>query len=423
VGVCRPAHYRVTRAFGEIGITNETLSDTSLFLSGAQGHAGIYFGEVIAHLGDLLGDRSNGNGAAFGHQYGFWNWGDSRVDAPVQGWENCDWGLPRACLGWFAMTGNLGFFAMADDTIRHFRDVDVLHADVGLRFDYSEPGNPAVSGGKASQLGKTRFVPNNKQHDLGNYHFGENHLDVFKGDFLAEHYLLTGDRLSLEILQEAFTYLRGTWKRYFDASNNGTDSTLSAPTTWLSNALYLAAAYEMANGLNDPAAGAMADFVLNAVRVRQNSTGPRDPAGNGFDDDTGDFRAWEIGHMVEAMEYSIYALDDTTVQPDILRAMNWLLGTNAGVYLGNLPSPQFGEFAESPGGITDYGGPNLMIGAGYAAAYRESGSNNWRATAQNLLAAQLPKIAYGTVGDAAVNHRSFAQFFRAGPMLLGMLMQ
>jgi hypothetical protein len=423
VGVCKPAHYRATQVFGDIGATDETLSDTSLFTTGAQPLASNYFGEVIAHLGDLLADRSNGNGTAFGHQYGFWNWGDSRTDTPSVGWENCDWGLPSACLGWFAMCGNLAFFGMADDTIRHFRDVDVLHSDIGLRFDYTEAGNPAVSGGKASQLGKTRYTPNNKQHDLGNYHFGENHLDVFQGAFLAEHYLLTGERLSLDILKENFTYLRGTWKRFFDANNSGVNSTMTAPTTWLSNALYVAAAYEMANGLNDPAAATMSAYVLSAVRARQNGTSPRDPTGNGFDDGNGDFLAWQIGHMVEAMEYSIYALDDATIQPDILRAMNWLLGTNANVYLGNLATPMFGRFAEAPGGTTDFGAPNLMIGAGYPAAYRETSLNNWRTTAQNLLSAQLPNIDFATIGDAAVTHRSFAQFFRAGPMLLGMLMQ
>jgi hypothetical protein len=167
----------------------------------------------------------------------------------------------------------------------------------------------------------------------------------------------------------------------------------------------------------------MSAYVLNVVRARQNGTSPRDPTGNGFDDSNGDFIAWQIGHMVEAMEYSTYAMDDITIPPDILRAMNWLLGTNANVYLGNLPAPQFGEFAEVPGGTTDFGGPNLMIGAGYPAAYRETGANNWRTSGQNLLSAQLANIDFAIIGDDAVRHSSFAQFFRAGPMLLGMLMQ
>ncbi len=423
VGICRPEHYRASQVFGAMGVTTETLSDTSLFIASAQPWIADYFAEVLAHMGDLLADRNSGNGTAIGHEYGFWNWGDGKTDTPSTGWENAQWELPRACLGWYAMTGNLNFFALADESIRHFRDVDVLHSDIGWRFDYAEPGNPAVSGGKASQRGKTRYTPNNKQHDLGNYNSGGAHLDVLKGAFLAEHYLLTGDRLSLDVLKEVFTYLRGTWKGHFDPINGGIDSTMTAPVTWLANGLYIAAAYRMANGLNDTAASPMASFARTVVHNRQIGVTPRDPSGNGFADSNGDFTAWHVGHLAEAMEYSIHAIEDNTLQPAVLNAMNWMLGSNAGVYLGHLPAPIFGGFAESPGGTTNFGGANLMIGAGYAAAYRESGTGNWHAAAINLLSVQLPEIELAVVGSDGVRHSTFAQYFRAGPMLLGALMQ
>ena len=419
--VCRPEHYSATQVFGRIAFTDETLSSTGFFRASSQGFAANYMQEVVDHMGDILFDRTDGNGTATGHEFGMWNFGDGKHSAPVDGWENNSWGISSAAFQWFAMSGNLGLLNLAETTARHFRDVDVLHSDIGTRFDYSEAGNPAVSGGKASQLGKTRYFANNKQHDLGNYHLGENHLDVFNGAFLAEHWLLTGDATSLDVLKEIYIYLRGTWKRFFDSANGGVDSTMIAPTTWLSNGLMIAAAYERANGINDTSANVMTQLVLQVVRTRQSTPTTNDPNGNGFADNTGFFRAWELGHLAEALEWTRTTLDDNTVDLTILNFMNWLLGTNANVYLGNLPTPQFGEFAETTGGTNDFGGPNLMIGAGYVGAFRQSMNANWVSAAENLVDIQTQNIEDTTIGDDAIRHSTFAQFFRAGPMLLATL--
>lgn len=422
-GICDPRHYAASYAFGDIAWTNATLSDTTAFRTASKPFAQAYMTEVIDHMGDILYDRTDGNGGATGHQYGMWHYGDSKHDTPVEGWENHDWEVTRAALQWYAMSGNIELLNLAEVTARHFRDVVVLHSDIGTRFDYTEAGNPAVNTGKASQLGKTRYFANNKQHDLGNYHFGENHLDVFKGASLAEHWLLTGDALSLDVLKEIYTYLRGTWKRFFDAGNGGVDSTMTCPTAWLSNGLYVAAAYEVANGLSDSSAATMTAYALNAVRTRQTTTSPRDPSGNGFDDSSGNFKAWEVGHLMEALEYTRWHRDDNSIDTNIENGMNWLLGTNAQVYLGNLPTPQYGAFAETPGGVTDYGGPNLMIGAGYIGAYRSSTNANWKTAADNLVDVQTQNILDSVIGDDAMRQRSFAQFFRAGPMLLATMKQ
>jgi hypothetical protein len=422
-GICDPRHYAATLTFGEIATTNATMTDVSAFRAGSQAFALAYMTELVDHMGDILFDRFDGNATATGHEYGMWHFGDSKHDTPVDGWENQDWEISKAAFQWYAMSGDVEMFNLAEVTTRHFRDVVVQHSDIGLRFDYTEAGNPAVSGGKASQLGKTRYFANNKQHDMGNYHFGASHLDVFKGAFLAEHYLLTGEALSLDVLKEIYTYLRGTWKRFFDAGNGGVDSTMTCPTTWLSNGLYLAMAYEVANGLNDGTANAMTTYALTALRVRQSTVSPRDPAGNGFDDSSGNFKAWEVGHIMEALEYTRWNRDDTTVDLNIENGMNWLLGTNANVYLGNLATPQFGAFAENPGGTTDYGGPNLLIGAGYVGAFRQSTSTNWQTAADNLLDVQTQNILDTVIGDDEIRQGNFAKFFRAGPMLLATVKQ
>jgi hypothetical protein len=349
-----------------------------------------------------------------------WNFGDGKHDDPVAGWENNHWGISKAAFQWFAMSGNLNLLYLAETTSRHFRDVDVLHSNIGMRFDYTEAGNPAVSGGKASQQGKTRYTPNNKQHDLGHYNNGDHHLDVFNGAFLADHYLLTGDRFSLDALREAFTYLRGTWKRFFDAGNGGVDSTLTCPVPWLSNALHIAIAYEQAYGEFDSAAATMRTYVLNAVLARQANVAPRDPNGVGFSDTSGDFTAWQVGHLLEALEYTRWLTNDAALDVNIRTAMDWMLGTNAGVYMGHDAVPLFGAFRETPTTTGDFGGPNLMIGAGYVGAWRESAVTNWRTAADNLLDLQTQNIS--GIADDEIRHRTFAQFFRAGPLLLGTLL-
>ncbi|MEZ5990851.1 MAG: hypothetical protein R3E76_00655 [Planctomycetota bacterium] len=420
-GYCDSRHYAASGVFGNIASTNTLLNDTSAFRPASQTFALNYMTEVLDHRGDILFDRTDGNGSAIGHAFGMWNFGDSKIDAPTESWENGAWGASHAAFQWFAMSGNTEFLYLAETTARHFRDVVVQHSDIGTRFDYTESGNPAVSGGKASQLGKTRYTPNNKQHDLGNYHDGENHLDVFSGAALAYHWLLTGDALSLQVLGECYTYLRATWKRFFDAGNGGTDSTMTCPTTWLSNALLVAVAYEMANGLVDSSAAGMTDYVFNAISTRQTTVTTRDPNGVGFADNSGNFKAWEIGHLMEALEYFRWLRTSTGVDAMIEAGMNWLLGTNADVYLGNLTVPQFGAFAETSGGTTDFGGPNLMIGAGYVGAFRNSGGANWKTAADNLVNVQTGNIENTTIGDANVNLTNFAQYFRAGPLLLATL--
>jgi len=421
LAVQAPKHNAAARVYGQIGVTDDLLTSVADVIPAAQAAVTNHLADLVTQYGDILFDRTDGNGSATGHEFGFWNYGDGKTHLPAAGWENNDWEISRCALAWFACSGNIGMWKLFDTTARHFRDVDVIHSDIGLRFDYTEAGNPAVSGGKASQQGKTRYSPNNKQHDLGNYHLGENHLDVFKGAFLSEHYLLTGDQLSLDILKELYTYLRGTWKRFFDAGNGGVDSTMTCPTTWLSNALYIATAYEMANGLSDSSAAVTRLYVLNAVRDRQDTTSPRDPSGNGFDDSSGFFRAWQVGHIAEALEYTRMNINDAGMDANIERCMNWLLGTNAQVYMGNLTPAQFGKFYESPGGSTDFGAPNLMIGAGYVGAFRASTNANWQTATQSLLVAQDPNIDPTTIGDAAIRHSTFAQFFRAGPLILGCL--
>jgi len=415
---CTPSHYRASQAFGHIGRTNATFTSVSAFNAGYQAYITPYLAELSRHFTDLFSDLTDGNGSAIGHQYGYWNFGDAKNIDGSGAWDNQDYGIGRACFSWFAASAAREMLYLGDMTSRHFRDINVIHSDVGRRYNYSEPGNPAVftygAAQQTSQRGKSRFTPNNKQHDMGNFHFGAHNFESLKGEFLGDHYLLYGDGLSLDVLAEAYSYVRGTWKRHFDANYGGADNTATCPTVWFANALFVATSYYVCTGSAD--AKTMAQYILARIRVRQTNVEPNDPNGQGFADNTGSFQAWMLGHLTQALEWYRWVMEDSSVDSNLETCMNWALGTNAKVYLGNLATPIPGAFAEYPNGTTDFGSVNLMLGAGYTGALRSSNDAQWRVRCSNLLTRQTTDLQAQT--DAGIGHRTFAQRFRAGPSML-----
>jgi hypothetical protein len=398
---CAPSHYDATRVFGPIGTTNATFTDVSAFAPAYQTGITNYLAQLSAKFSDIVGDRHSGYGG--GHEYGMWNYGDGRTSDGAGAWENQHWSVSRACFVWFAASGNLDLLRFGDAALRHFRDVDVLHSDVGRRYNYTEPGNPAVTAGKTSQLGKTRYNPNNKQHDLGNYHLGSMNFECFKGEMLGDHYLLFGDRLSLDVLKEAFHFLRGTWKRFFDANYGGQDTTPTAATRWLSNALFVAVSYAECTG--DPAGTAMVQHIVQKIVARKTLVTPYDPNGIGYTDTGGSFAAWMFGHLTEAMSWYRWVMDDATMDTHLLDGMTWLL-TDANVWLGG------GAIKESPtSAAVNYSCTNLMNGTGFAEAYRISGNAQWRTDAYDVLT--INTTNWAGFGDNSISHKLFAQCTRA----------
>lgn len=415
---CKPQHYRASQAFGHIGRTNATFTDVSGFNAGYQAYITPYLSELNRHFTDLFADLADGNGSAAGHQYGYWNFGDCKNIDGSGSWDNQDYGIGRACFAWFGASGAREMLYLGDMTSRHFRDINVIHSDVGRRFNYSEPGNPAVfmygATQQTTQLGKCRFTPNNKQHDMGNFHFGSHNIEALKGEFLGDHYLLYGDALSLEVLAENYLFVRGTWKRHFDAANGGQDNTATCPSVWFANALWVATSYYICTGSSD--ARTMAQYVLARIRARQTNVEPNDPNGQGFPDTGGNFQAWMVGHLLGALEWYRWVMEDVSLDNTIELTMNWLLGANAKVYLGNPPTNIPGAFAELPNGTSDYGSVNLLLGAGYIGALRSSNDPQWRVRGSNLITRQTTDLQART--DPDIGHRTFALRFRSGPAML-----
>ncbi|MCC6574662.1 MAG: hypothetical protein IT462_12840 [Planctomycetes bacterium] len=402
-----PRHFKTTQVWGNIATTDSAMDDVSRFAAPYRTKVQAYLTQLKLWFSDIVADRDNGNGLAGGHAYSFFNWGDCKSEDVSHSWDNHDWSIAQACFNWYAASRRRDMMLFGDVALRHYRDICVIHSDVGRRYNYTEPSNPGVGPYGATQKGKSRAADNNRQHNMGNFDSGLPNLEGIQGEALAHHYLLTGDRLSLDVLTECYNFTRGTWKRFFDSANGGTDTILTAPLRQVSAALMLAAAYHMAT--NDVNAKNFAIYVLFKARARQTSTAPHDPTGRGFDDSSGYFQSYIVGHMVEALEYYRWAIQDSTLDNNILEAMSWIISSDAAVWSN-------GNFGESYGSTVNAGGQNLLLGAGFAGAKRAASGGNWVLDAEDFLDAQLTSL--GTSSDVNTRHTTFAQRFRNGPQFL-----
>lgn len=98
----------------------------------------------------------------------------------------------------------------------------------GHGFNYSEPGDPpclptAQRHRPASSAEAVSHPTTSSMIWAAAPRLAE--LQATLERLLGDHYLLYGDGLSLDVLAEAYSYVRGTWKRHFDANFGGQDNT------------------------------------------------------------------------------------------------------------------------------------------------------------------------------------------------------
>lgn len=95
----------------------------------------------------------------------------------------------------FLRTGDARWFDLADIATRHFRDIDVSH---GPRKGYWTTGTATTPAGEIHAISHE-----NIDHQVRNLHWGHAHVSG-----LTDHWLLTGDRRSYDVLAE----IAGWWK-------------------------------------------------------------------------------------------------------------------------------------------------------------------------------------------------------------------
>ncbi len=105
-------------------------------------------------------------------------------------WANCEYDLGHALIVQFARSGDLRFLDRGEQCVLHNRDVDVIHHDTVHPED--------VGGPHGHWIGHTDQRPNT------------GHL---WSEGMVEHYLLTGDRRSLQVAREMGRYLMGVARK------------------------------------------------------------------------------------------------------------------------------------------------------------------------------------------------------------------
>lgn len=193
--IAPPLWYSQSRALGDIGVR-----DLTMYPSVHQPLVTKYFNNVDALLERSLRERDSGGTRGGGHEYMFWNFGDSR-DAT---WSCMAYDTLRADIIHFIISGDRRFYDDLQETAQHWRDVDVEHS-----IQDSMPSETSRVGfvGTAPYLGKSKYNPNSGgEHDLGSFGRVGFNLQHLKGHGLADHYFLTGDSLSTDVLSETYNY-------------------------------------------------------------------------------------------------------------------------------------------------------------------------------------------------------------------------
>ncbi len=261
--------------------------------------------------------------AGNGHSYSMWDFGDLRESS----WGNMAYDTPRSLFIQWAMSGKRKFLDRALETSLHLRDVDVEHSPLDTRVGLKN--NRGVA---QPWLGRTKYNPSHgaQSHDLG-YEGSTYGFEHHKGQGIGDHYFLTGDAMSKEVLGETYHYYN-QW--YVDAANgyHRTDG-----TRVVSHMLLVVLAQWAATG--DPVAKQRADYIVNFLEDWQRRTSGNDPDGimwNTAGDSTATFMN---GVTAEAlMLYELEFPAGVPVRDAIVDAAAWTI------------DPSNGQLEYGPGG-------------------------------------------------------------------------
>lgn len=135
--------------------------------------------------------------------YGDW-WGERRYN-----WANIEYDDAHVWMIHFARTGDMRAFTLGDRTAKHYGDVDCIH--------YC-PDPRRLGAGYSHCLGHVGgFFPQNPVNS-GTLNGGSSPCHT-RTEGLVEHYLITGDRRSLDAARGIAEHFDGAWLNNYDMSN------------------------------------------------------------------------------------------------------------------------------------------------------------------------------------------------------------
>jgi len=190
-------------------------------------------------MDEWIEDRFVFGREAYG-EYGWLDFGDFRLGSEEAYWNNNETMVDHGLFIQFARTGDKRYLDWGEETVRHYQDIDVRHHLPARKFDYAILMGPGVDRETARQWGekeakerKEKFVyfgaslSPHATYTHGFYHYGQKQSGLYQGKYYSggamnhghcfmpghvTHYLMTGDRRSLEVAEEvAGALLKDFW--------------------------------------------------------------------------------------------------------------------------------------------------------------------------------------------------------------------
>ncbi|MHB8875934.1 MAG: hypothetical protein ACYC8T_19775, partial [Myxococcaceae bacterium] len=296
--------------------------------------------------------RFNNNGR--GHEYSMWDFGDGRESD----WSNLAYDTPRTLLIHWAITGEREYWRKGMETALHLRDVDIEHSPLDTRV-----GIQTGRGVAKPWLGRTRYNPTGglQSHDLGYKGRTGYGFEHHKGQGFADHYFLTGDQLSKEVLAETYHYYE-QWKVDADSGYLRTDG-----TRVVSHVLLVLLGYYDAFGTAE--ARERIDYTVRFLHDWQRRTTGSDPNGWMWMTAGDSTASWMNGITAESlMLYEVNFPDGLAVRQNLIDAAKWSVAPGNGLLVRGAQGPYFNAWTGENYGITHATVLDPMMGPllGYA---------------------------------------------------------
>lgn len=312
--------------------------------------------------------RFDGDGA--GHAYSMWDFGDGREHY----WSNLAYDTPRSLLIHWAITGDRELLEDGLVTLQHLRDVDIEHSPLDTRAGIRNAR--AVS---KPWLGRTRYTPSEgpQSHDLGHpgSTFGFEH---HKGQSLADHWFLTGDRLSKEVLAESYHYYE-QWK--VDA-DNGFHRTGGSRV--VSHMLLVVLAYQDAYGTAE--SRERVELIVRFLDEWQREKSSKDPDGMMWNDDGDSTSTFMNAVTAEALSlYETTFPDGRPVRQNLIDAAAWTIDTKNGQLASGSGGKYFNAWTGHNYGVSHATVLDPMMGPMLGYAGHATGDPNYAEIGKEVL--------------------------------------
>lgn len=357
---CNPEWYAKSRVWNRIGIANaETYPQENQLLVER-----FYENLLEREYPTTFVTRAYDSGGK-GHAYSMWDFGDGREDT----WSNLAYDTPRSLFIHWAMTGERDLLESGFAAALHLRDVDTEHSEKDTRA-----GIQGARGVAKPWLGRTRYNPvrGPQSHDLGFEGATGYGFEHAKGQSFADHWLLTGDRMSKDVLAHSYAYydqwLVDAESDYFRTSGS---------TRTVSHMLLIVLGYVDAFGTQESMD--RAHYIVDYLNDWQRRTSPKDPNGwmwTGSDSDT----TSSFQNAVTAESLILYETmfpDGVPVRDNLVDAARWSINPANKLLVNGSQGKYFNAWINESYGVYHASVLDPMMGPMLGYAYGATGERQF----------------------------------------------